>query len=155
MDKLQFLVLILFISDTIYEMSRISFIFIHNIQCVGCGSRGLWDGMDGTEVLSIHHHCSSFSFQFQRDTSPLNKNILSYWPTMSCFADWSKRCNVTFIIIECWTCHCRRFDIAVMWWFHIANIEPSRDCNIKPLTVTRQCITVTYPNSSPLTCSVL
>jgi len=24
---------------------------------------------------------------------------------MSCFADWSKRCHVTFVIIECWMCH--------------------------------------------------
>ena len=26
------------------------------------------------------------------------------WPTMSCFADWSKRRHVTFVIIECLTC---------------------------------------------------
>ena len=34
------------------------------------------------------------------------------WPTMSCFADWSKRRHVTFTIIECWTC----------WQCDIANI---------------------------------
>ena len=26
------------------------------------------------------------------------------WPTMSCFADWSKRRHVTSTVIECWTC---------------------------------------------------
>ena len=41
------------------------------------------------------------------------------WPTMSCFADWSKRYHATFIIIECRMHRGRRFDIA--------NVEPSRD----------------------------
>jgi len=35
------------------------------------------------------------------------------WPTTSCCADWSKRCHVTFITIEWWTCWrpCRPNDI--------------------------------------------
>jgi len=41
------------------------------------------------------------------------------WPTMSCFADWSKRYHATFIIIECRMLRGRRFDIA--------NVEPSCD----------------------------
>ena len=30
--------------------------------------------------------------------------IIVAWPTTSCFADWSKRRQVTLSIIECWTC---------------------------------------------------
>jgi len=35
------------------------------------------------------------------------------WPTTSCCADWSKRCHVTFVTTEWWTCWrpCRPNDI--------------------------------------------
>jgi len=34
-------------------------------------------------------------------------NLFVVWPTMTCFADWSKRRHVSFVIIEWWTRHGR------------------------------------------------
>jgi len=50
------------------------------------------------------HCCSSLFHGLSATLKPLNMIWLFIWPTMSCFADWSKRCHVMFIIIECWTC---------------------------------------------------
>jgi len=52
--------------------------------------------------------------------------VFVVWPTMSCFADWSKRRHVTFTIIECWT-------VSAVDGSTVKHIEPSRDCNIEPL----------------------
>jgi len=45
---------------------------------------------------------------------PWRTDIITFvvLPTMSCFADWSKRRHVTFVIIECCTRHGRRFNVA-------------------------------------------
>jgi len=51
------------------------------------------------------------------------------WPTMRCFADWSKHCHVIFTITECWT-------VSAVQYFvdgsTVKNTEPSHDCNIEP-----------------------
>ena len=43
--------------------------------------------------------------------------LIVVWPTMSCFADRSRRCHVTFVIIECLTCRLWRFNVQKFWSF--------------------------------------
>jgi len=50
--------------------------------------------------LKMPHEGAARVRHFKRGSSYL----IDVWPTMRYFADWSKRCHVTFIIIECWTC---------------------------------------------------
>ena len=37
---------------------------------------------------------------------------------MSCFADWSKRCHLAFIIVECWTCRATAIVLAILQILH-------------------------------------
>jgi len=67
-----------------------------------------------SKIKSIIACCGTTVFKQTQQLcySPIIPTVV--WPTMSCFADWSKRCPVTFITIECWTRHGRRFDIAML-----------------------------------------
>ena len=91
-------------------------------------------GHVGYEILHWYWAYSRFHWC---DTSFGDQSIKWFvvWPTMSCFADWSKRRHVTFVI-ECWTC--RRSTVQRCWMLKpstgstFKNVERSRDCHVEP-----------------------
>jgi len=89
----------------------------------------------GKQTKSLYPSVSNSMSTSLQQREP--RKVLVVWPTMSCFADWSKCCHVTSVTIECWTCP--RLTV--------------RYCKYR--TVTWPCITASYPNWSPLTCGVL
>ena len=84
-----------------------------------------------THATLIRHLLSCDSQQLMRNVvgrisvqlTKLRTVCLVVWPTVSCFADWSKRRDVTFVITECWTVDYSTF----------LNVELSRDVNAHQL----------------------
>jgi len=59
--------------------------------------------LTATSTCALGRRCSRVSYNVS--TQPNNDaEYVVVWPTMSCFADWSKRHHVTFVIIESWSC---------------------------------------------------
>jgi len=51
---------------------------------------------------------------FQCPLTTVHHLYIVAWPTVSYFADWSKRCHVTFIVIEWWA-SCSNVHHSVTW----------------------------------------